>query len=410
MNYWLSLILLILIAGYLLDCLISILNLRALSPDLPEEFKGIFDDIEYARSQNYTEARTRLSLVSSTVTTFCTIIFILINGFNIVDLFVRSYGFGPVITGLAFTSICMVLTFVLHLPFSIYSTFVIEAQFGFNRTTLSTFILDICKSSLLAIVLGGPILALLLWFFETAGDGAWIYCWIIVVLFSVLIQFLAPVLIFPLFNTFSPLAEGELKDRIYAYAKKERFHIQGVFTMDGSKRSNKLNAFFTGFGRFRKIVFFDTLLEKLTTEEILAVLAHEMGHFKCRHIIKLMCASFLQTGIMFYILSVLLNNEDMFSALGVEHISVYVSLFFFGILFLPINAVVSILFHCLSRKHEYEADAYAVKTTGDADSLISGLKTLARVNLSNLTPHPAVVFLEYTHPPVLQRIKAVRKM
>jgi len=410
MNIWLALIVLILITGYLLDCIVSLLNLRALCPDLPQEFIGVYDDAEYTRSQAYTKARTKLSLASTTVATLCALAFLLIGGFNFVDVFVRSFGFGPVATGLAFTGILMILTSLLSLPFSIYSTFVIEERFGFNRTTLSTFFLDICKTTLLAIVLGGPVLALILWFFETMGNNAWLYCWLLVVLFSVLIQFLAPVLIFPLFNKFFPLDEGELKKRIMTYAENERFHIQGVFTMDGSKRSTKLNAFFTGFGRFRKIVFYDTLMEKLTTDEIVAVLAHEMGHFKCRHILKMMAASILQTGIMFYLLSLLLNNSDMFSALGMENVSVYASLFFFGFLYTPVNTVVSILFHYLSRKHEYEADAYAVASTGDAASLISGLKVLSQANLSNLTPHPVSVFLEYTHPPVLQRIEAIRKL
>jgi len=410
MNLWLTLILLILVTGYLLDCLVSLLNLRSLHPQLPQEFRAIFDDAEYARSQSYTRARTRLSLVSSTVSTLCTLVFLLVGGFNFIDLYARSFALGPVATGLIFTGMLMLLTSFLSLPFSIYATFVIEERFGFNRTTITTFIVDICKTTLLAIVLGGPLLALILWFFETTGETAWLYCWLLVVLFSVLVQFLAPVLIFPLFNTFTPLAEGELKNRIMTYAEKERFHVQGIFTMDGSKRSTKLNAFFTGFGRFRKIVFYDTLMEKLTTDEIVAVLAHEMGHFKCRHILKMMAASVVQTGMMFYLLSLLLNNSDMFSALGMEHVSVYASLFFFGFLYTPVNTVVSILFHYLSRKHEYEADAYAVTSSGDGEKLIRGLKALSQANLSNLTPHPVAVFLEYTHPPVLQRIEAIRKL
>lgn len=410
MNGWLLVVLSIIIAGYLLDCTISLLTVRALNPELPGEFTDIYDADEYARSQNYTRTRTSFSLVSSTVTTLATLLFLLLGGFDTLDLFARSFGIGPIGTGLLFCGILMVLVYVLGLPFSIYSTFVIEARFGFNKTTPATFIFDLCKAALLLALLGGPLLALILWFFETAGRYGWVYCWAGVVSFSILMQFLAPVLIFPLFNTFSPLPDGQLRDQILAYAKSEQFSIQGIFTMDGSKRSSKLNAFFTGFGRFRKIVFYDTLLEQLDNEEIVTILAHEMGHFKHKHILKMVVASVLQTGIMFYFLSLLLNNTGLFAAFSMTHVSVYASLVFFGFLYTPVNTVVSILFNYFSRKHEFEADAYAVLTTGKVEQFITGLKKLCQANLTNLTPHPAVVFLEFTHPPVIDRINAVQKV
>lgn len=410
MNIWLLAVLLIISIGYILDCLVSLLNLKALSPLLPEEFEGIYDAEKYALSQEYTRVRTFFSLVASTIETCAVLIFLLLGGFNTVDLFARGFGFNQIFSGLIFTGSLLVLSYLLGLPFSIYATFVIEERFGFNRTTVGTFILDALKAALLMAILGGPLLAVILWFFAMTGQYAWLYCWSGVVCFSILVQFLAPVLIFPLFNKFSPLEEGRLKDQILAYAKKERFRIQGIFTMDGSKRSTKLNAFFTGFGRFRKIVFYDTLMEKLNNEEIVAVLAHEMGHFKLRHIIKMLAGSILQTGMLFYLLTLVLNNEQFFAAFGMEHLSVYASLVFFGFLFSPVNIVVSILFRHFSRKHEFEADAYAVRTTGDTMSLISGLKKLCQANLANLTPHPVAVLLEHTHPPVLQRIKAIRHM
>lgn len=410
MNIWLLAVLLIISIGYILDCLVSLLNLKALSPLLPEEFEGIYDAEKYALSQEYTRVRTFFSLVASTIETCAVLIFLLLGGFNTVDLFARGFGFNQIFSGLIFTGSLLVLSYLLGLPFSIYATFVIEERFGFNRTTVGTFILDAIKAALLMAILGGPLLAVILWFFAMTGQYAWLYCWSGVVCFSILVQFLAPVLIFPLFNKFSPLEEGRLKDQILAYAKKERFRIQGIFTMDGSKRSTKLNAFFTGFGRFRKIVFYDTLMEKLNNEEIVAVLAHEMGHFKLRHIIKMLAGSILQTGMLFYLLTLVMNNEQLFAAFGMEHLSVYASLVFFGFLFSPVNIVVSILFRHFSRKHEFEADAYAVRTTGDTMSLISGLKKLCQANLANLTPHPVAVLLEHTHPPVLQRIKAIRHM
>jgi len=410
MNLWLIFIIFIIIAGYLLECVTSLLTIKALLPEIPYEFKDIFDPTEYVKSQEYTKAKTGLSLISSTVTTLFTLAFILLGGFNIVDQLARSLGFGPVLTGIIFTAILLSLTFVLGLPFTIYSTFVIEERFAFNRTTPGTFILDIIKTILLAILLGVPLLALILWFFEATGTNAWLYCWLAVVTFTVLVQFIAPVVILPLFNKFSPLKEGELKQHILAYAEKEHFHLKGIFTMDGSKRSTKLNAFFTGFGRFRKIVFYDTLLSKLNNKEIIAVLAHEMGHFKKKHIIKMMAASMVQTGFIFYLLSLLLNNNELFAAMRMDHVSVYASIVFFGIIFTPVNAIVSVVFYHFSRKHEYEADAYATLSSDDGEALVSGLKKLCQANLSNLTPHPVVVFLEYSHPPVLQRIEAIRNI
>ncbi|WP_163339140.1 M48 family metallopeptidase [Desulfopila sp. IMCC35008] len=410
MNSWLIAILLIIIIGFLLDSCISLLNLKALDPALPEEFSSVYNQDEYAKSQEYTRVTTKFSLVSSTVSTLLTLAFLLLGGFNAVDIFARSFEFNEILTGLVYAGCLMLLSYIVSLPFSIYSTFVIEERFGFNRTTVKTFILDTIKGTLLAIALGGPLLALILWFFNATGSMAWIYCWAGVVVFSIIIQFLAPVLIMPLFNKFSPLGEGELKTRIMNYAEQERFKLQGIFTMDGSKRSTKLNAFFTGFGKFRKIVFFDTLVDKLETDEIVAVLAHEMGHFKLKHVLKMMAGSILQTGFIFFLLSLVLGNEQLFEAFSMEYVSVYAGLFFFGFLYSPVNLLVSVLFNALSRKHEYQADAYAVRTTGEKDYLISGLKKLCQANLSNLTPHPAAVFLEYTHPPVLVRIKAIREL
>ncbi|HKJ65035.1 MAG TPA: M48 family metallopeptidase, partial [Desulfopila sp.] len=248
------------------------------------------------------------------------------------------------------------------------------------------------------------------WFFQAMGDLAWFYCWMCVFAITLLLQFLAPVIIMPLFNKFTPLEEGELKDTILAYTQKENFRIKGVYVMDGSKRSSKLNAFFTGFGKFKKIVFFDTLLEKLGNRQILGVLAHEMGHYKYKHLLKMLFASFLQTGILFFLLSRIINNESLFEAFSMTHLSIYASLVFFGFLYTPVSLLLSILFNHFSRKHEYQADWYAATTTQTPKDLIDGLKILTRENLSNLTPHPLNVFLHYSHPPVLERIKALRKI
>lgn len=408
MNYWLIFIIAVIMLSYLLELTVSILNLKALSPELPGEFKDIYDKNQYEKSQQYTRETTRFSLVQDTITTSITLVFILAGGFNFIDLLARGFGYGEILTGLLFTGLLMLLSMLLGLPFSIYSTFVLEEKFGFNRTTVKTFIFDMLKGVLLAIIIGCPLLALVLWFFEATGMYAWVYCWIGVFFITLVLQFLAPVIIMPLFNKFSPLEEGSLKDAILAYTNSENFRIKGVFIMDGSKRSTKLNAFFTGFGKFKKIVFFDTLMEKLSTEQIIGVLAHEMGHYKYKHLLKMIGASFIQTGIMFFFLSLIIKNAYLFEAFSMTYVSTYASLVFFGFLYSPVSFLLGILFNHFSRKHEYQADNYAAESTKTPQYLIEGLKILSKENLSNLTPHPLNVFLHYSHPPILERIKALR--
>lgn len=409
MQFWLYTVLLILVISYFLDLTVSLLNIRSLNPALPQEFSTTYNEQEYKNSQTYTRATTLFAIVENSYSTILTIVFLLAGGFNYVDVWARNLGFSEITTGLFFIGGLALLTFIVRLPFSIYSTFVLEERFGFNRTSVQTFIMDILKSGLLAILLGAPLLAAILWFFMHSGTYGWFYCWLGMVAFSIILQFLAPVLIMPLFNKFSPLESGPLQDKILDYAKKENFRLQGIFTMDGSKRSTKLNAFFTGFGRFRKIVFYDTLLEKLDEAEIVAVLAHEMGHFKLKHIVKMIGASIVQTGIMFYLLSLFLGNTQISAAFGMQQTTVYSSLVFFGFLYTPISFLVSILFNFFSRKNEFAADKYAAQSTGSPIFLISSLKKLSQANLSNLTPHPAMVFLHYSHPPVLRRINELRR-
>lgn len=409
MNGYLLFILSVLLLGYLIELTVALLNLRSLNPELPAEFDGVYDRDQYARSQEYTRVQTRFSLVQSTVSLVVTLGFILAGGFNLIDLVARSFGYSTIATGLLFTGLLGLLSAGLNLPFSIYSTFVIEQRFGFNKTTVATFILDLLKGLLLAILLGGPLLAVILWFFEFSGGWAWLYCWAAATAFILVVQFLAPVVIMPLFNKFSPLPDGELKDGITRYAAAQCFALQGIYTMDGSKRSTRANAFFTGFGRFRRIVFFDTLMDKLATEEIVAVLAHEMGHYKLKHIPVMIVLSIAQMGIMFFILSQFLGNQGLFAAFGMEHLSTYASLVFFGFLYAPISTILAIGFNAFSRRNEYQADRYAADTKGGGEALISGLKKLSVSNLSNLTPHPLHVFLNYSHPPVLARIEALRR-
>jgi len=408
MNSWLIFILTVIISGFLLELIISTLNLKALSPNLPKEFADVFDEESYSKSQQYTRQTTRFSIIESSFTTLVTLVFLLLGGFNQIDLFARAFGYGEILTGLIFTGTLLLLSMLIGLPFSIYSTFVIEENFGFNRTTVKTYVTDTLKSIFLGIIIGAPILALILWFFKTTDNLAWVYCWFGVFFITIILQFLAPVLIMPLFNKFTPLNDGSLKDSILQYTAIENFKIKGVFVMDGSKRSTKLNAFFTGFGKFKKIVFFDTLIEKLSQEQIIAVLAHEMGHYKHRHLLKMLAASFAQTGLLFFFLSLILNNKSLFEAFSMEYISIYASLIFFGYLYTPVSLILSLIFNSISRKHEYEADRYAASSTKSSEHLIQGLKILTQTNLSNLTPHPMNVIFHYSHPPVLHRIKALQ--
>ena len=326
------------------------------------------------------------------------------------DEWLRSFDFGPVITGLVYMGILILIKSALSLPFSLYSTFVIEERFGFNKTTWSTFFLDLVKGVGLGILLGAPLLAGILWFFEYAGSNAWWYCWIAVTLYMLAVQFIAPTWIMPIFNKFKPLDDGDLKSSILAYAGSIKFPIENVYVMDGSRRSSKSNAFFTGFGKHRRIVLFDTLIKQHTTEELLAVLAHEMGHYKKKHILQSMTLGIVQMGIMLYLLSWFISYQGLFDAFYMPQQSVYAGLIFFGMLYSPLGFFIGIFMQILSRKNEIAADRFSVETTRDPNSMIEALKKLSVNNLTNLLPHPLYVFLNYSHPPVLQRIEAIQGM
>jgi STE24 endopeptidase len=339
-----------------------------------------------------------------------TVVFILLGGFNVIDKFVRGLGFGYIATGLIFAGIIVYAGSLINIPFSAYDTFKIEEKYGFNRTTVKTFILDIVKSWVLTAIIGSIVFTVILWFFKLAGDFAWLYCWIAVTVFQLFLVFIAPVVILPLFNKYVPLEDGELKGEIQEFALKNDFALKGIFKMDGSKRTTKANAFFTGFGKYRRIALFDTLIEKHSVPELVSVLAHEIGHYKKKHIVKSIILSILSTGVMLYMLSLFINNRGLFDAFKMEHTSIYASLFFFSFLYAPINMVISMFGKWLSRKNEYEADRFAVEKYRKPDDFITALKKLTVSNLSNLTPHKYKVFLDYSHPPVLERIKTIRKL
>lgn len=404
----------LLVADYGLDTASDLLNLRNLRCELPEEFRNLHEAAKYDRYLGYQRENTLFGILRRTLGLATLVVFILFGGFNLIDQFCRQLAqaneWGPVVTGLLFIGALSLLRFFLNLPFMLYDTFVIEERYGFNKMTLQTLLGDLLKGMLLALILGAPILALLLYFFQAAGDRAWLYSWLALTGIQLIALYLAPALILPLFNRFTPLPDGELKKAIEAYASAQNFHLSGIYQMDGSKRSTKSNAYFTGFGRFRRLVLFDTLIEKHTTEELVSVLAHEIGHFKKGHILKAVLLSIGASGLLFYFLGLFLENRELFSVFRMEEISIYASLVFIGFLYAPISRLLSIFSHWLSRRHEFEADRYARDTAANPEALANALKKLSADNLSHLTPHPFKVFLEYTHPPVLQRIEELRKM
>ncbi|PIE33402.1 peptidase M48 [candidate division KSB3 bacterium] len=410
MNIYAIVIVCTILLGYALDLWADLLNIRALSDNLPEEFQGVYDAEKYRASQEYTRVNTRFGFVISTYNLCLTLVFWFAGGFNSLDRIVRDWNLHPIVSGLLYIAILMLARTLLSLPFSVYNTFVIEERFGFNKTTPGTFALDLLKGFGLSVVIGGPILAGVLAFFEYAGLYAWLYCWIALTIVSIFLQFVAPTWIMPLFNKFTPLEDGELRDRILEYAGSVEFSLENVFVMDGSKRSTKSNAFFTGFGKHKRIALFDTLIEKHSVAELVSILAHEIGHYKKKHILQGMAINIIHTGVMFFLLSIFLSHQGLFDAFYMEQRSLYAGLIFFGMLYSPIELILSIFLQMFSRKNEYDADRFAVQTTGNREDFITALKTLSVHNLSNLTPHPFYVFLNYSHPTALQRIRAIRQI
>jgi len=410
MNFIAAIIFTVIFAEFVLNFISDLLNLRMLRSDLPDAFRGWYDADRYIKSQEYLKVTTRFGWVVSSFGLVIFLVFWFSKGFPLVDRWVQAYHQGPVITGIIYIGVLVILKALISLPFSIYSTFVIEERFGFNKTTWSTFIKDFIKGLLLAVILGGPLLAGILAFFEYAGAGAWLYCWIAVALYMLAVQYIAPTWIMPLFNKFTLLEEGELKRAIFSYARSIDFPLENVFVMDGSKRSKKSNAFFTGFGKHRRIVLFDTLIKQHKVSELVAVLAHEMGHYKKKHIQKTLIIGIAQMGIMFFLLSIFISYQGLFDAFYMDKKSIYAGLIFFGLLYSPVELFTGILMQMLSRKNEYEADKFSVETTRDKSSMVNALKKLSVHNLSNLLPHPMYVFLNYSHPPVLKRIEVIENI
>jgi STE24 endopeptidase len=406
-NPFFFIILFALLIEYATRVVAHLLNLKSLRAEPPPALEGVYKPEDYRKSQEYVRTNTRFAFVTSTFSLAVLLSFWFAGGFNYLDQIVRSWGFVPILNGLFYIGILLVGYSLLTLPFSIYRTFVIEERFGFNRTTPRTFLVDRVKGLGLAVLIGAPLLAGILALFEYAGYHAWLYCWIAFTGFSLIWQYVAPTWIMPLFNKFTPLEPGELKEAILNYARSVDFPIKNVFVMDGSKRSSKSNAFFTGFGRNKRIALFDTLIKRHTMPELIAMLAHEIGHYKKKHILQGTIINILHAGVLFFVLSILLGSPGLYEAFYMEQQSIYSGILFFGLLYTPLEMVLSVIMNALSRRNEYEADRFAAETIQHPQHLIEALKKLYAGNLSNLMPHPFYVFLNYSHPPLLQRMRAI---
>ncbi|MEZ4875614.1 MAG: M48 family metallopeptidase [Flavobacteriaceae bacterium] len=398
----------IILLNFLIDKIIDFLNAKHFKDPVPHELVDVYDVTEYEKSQRYKSEKYRFGILASTLSLLVILAFFFLNGFEFVDQMARSISGNGIMVALLFFGIIMLASDVLSTPFSYYNTFVIEERYGFNKTTLKTFVLDKLKGWLMAAILGGGILSLIIWFYQSTGTYFWVFAWGIVTVFSVFMNLFYARLFVPLFNKQTPLEEGSLRSKIEAYAQKVGFGLQHIFVIDGSKRSTKANAYFSGFGREKRITLYDTLINDLEEDEIVAVLAHEVGHYKRKHIVYNLFASIVTMGVTFWLLSLFVGMPIFSEALGVSIPSFHVGLIAFGVLYTPISEITGLFMNVLSRKFEYQADDYA-KITFAAQPLISALKKLSKNSLSNLTPHPAFVFMHYSHPTLLQRFRNLKR-
>ena len=402
------LMLFIIVGGYLLDQWLDYLNLQYTVPELPGKVKDVYDDEAYRKSQLYKRANTRFSFVSGTFSFLVPVGAVIFGLFGILDRFLQAQDFSYYIHVLLFFGIIGLVSDLLTLPFGAYDTFVLEERFGFNRTTVKTFITDHLKGWLVTAILGGGLLLLITWLYTITGTWFWILAWAVITLFSLFMSMFYSNLIVPLFNKQTPLEEGSLRDRIENFADKAGYRLSNIYLIDGSRRSTKANAYFTGLGPKKRIVLYDTLVNDMEEEEVVAVLAHEIGHYKRKHTTTSLLFSILQTGVMLFLFSLFIQYPAFSQALGGEEASFHMGLIAFAILYTPISLILGIVMNYVSRKHEYQADRFAAGY-GLAAPLISSLKKLSRNNLSNLTPHPLYVFFHYSHPTLIQRIENLEK-
>ena len=398
----------IIVADFFLESWLELLNLKNLSEKLPRELEDLYESEKYVQSQNYERVNTRFGMIGNAFNLILILGMFFFDGFALVDRLSASISNHPVLHPLIFFAILGLAFDILNTPFAVYSTFVIEQHFGFNKTTPRIFITDKLKGLLLSALIGGGLMALVVWFYLQTTDYFWLWAWLLVSVFMLFMAFFYSSLIVPMFNKQKPLEDSDLKTQITNYAEQAGFSLDKIYTIDGSKRSTKANAYFSGLGRKKRIVLFDTLIKELSTDEIVAVLMHEIGHYRKKHIISGMILSFIQSGIMLFIFSLFVSIPELSQALGVAKASFHIGLITFGILYSPISVVIGLMMNTLSRKNEFQADQFAVGF-GMGNALIGALKKLSVNNLSNLTPHPLYVFFHYSHPTLLQRIRQLNE-
>ena len=394
---------------FVLERVLESLNSKHMSPVLPDSLKGIYEEKEYSRFQSYKRENGRLDSWSSGVGFVVMIVFLVAGGFGWYNSWVVSLTDSVVWQTIFFVVGLSVVSSVLDIPFDYYATFRIEEKYGFNKTTRRVYWLDTVKELFLSLVLGGVLLALVVWFYTWAGTYFWLYAWGAVTLFSVFMAMFYSQLIVPLFNKQTPLQEGSLRNKIQAFAGKVGFKLDNIYVIDGSKRSTKANAYFTGLGPKKRVVLYDTLIDELTEEEIVAVLAHEVGHYKKRHTLRSMVVSVIQMGVLFWLFSLCVNNVALSEALGGDRVYFQLGLIAFAILYSPVNLILGVGMNVWSRNNEYEADAFAARYY-EGDYLVSGLKKISVKSLSNLTPHPLYEYVYYSHPSLLKRIDAIKRI
>ena len=394
----------ILLIKFVIDSVLNHLNAKHFNDALPNDVSDVYDINEYQQSQSYKKSNHNFSKITSLFSLITTLLFFFFNGFSIVDEIARGFSNNIIIITLIFFGIIIIGSDIISIPFSLYKTFVIEEKFGFNKSTKKLFFLDKIKGLLMTIILGGSILSIITWFYEFTGNYFWIYTWLLITTFSVFLNMFYSKLIVPLFNEQTILEEGDLKNEIVKYVNSVGFKANNIYVLNGSKRSTKANAYFSGFGSQKRITLYDTLINDLENNEIVAVLAHEVGHYKRKHILYNLTSSIILTGFALFVLSLFIKTPLLSLALGVSHPSFHIGLIAFGILYSPVSQILGVFMNYMSRKFEYQADNYA-KDTFNEKALITSLKKLSKNSLSNLTPHPAFVFKHYSHPTLLDRIK-----
>ena len=405
---WLYLIIGLVVFNYLFSTVLDFVNAKNWRTEIPPIMKDYYNKEKYVKAKNYSKEKGRVSLISSTISSSITILFLASGGYGWLNNTISNYYEIPFLKSGFFFLTLFILSDVISIPFSCFNTFVIEEKYGFNKMTVKTFVMDKIKGYLLTIIVGGLLLFGAIYLVSIVEKGFWLWLWISLSLLMVFVNMFYADLIVPIFNKLTPLETGSLRDKIESYTKKIGYSLKNIYIIDGSKRSSKANAFFSGLGPRKTIALYDTLVDNHTEEELVAVLAHEVGHYKKKHVLTSLFLSIFQLGLMCFLLEICLNVGEISQALGGEEIEFHLGLIAFGILYSPLGTILSILMNLNSRRNEFEADAFA-KETYDGVALATALKNLSVDSLSNLYPHPFYIFIHYSHPPLLKRLKALNE-